>query len=1001
MSNQHRRPTSSFQLHEDSYEPSWSQQFSHSTRTFRQTDDYLNDVYPKRPNSQTYLDKIREKKRNTVLSDPTVWAKETRDLLKKDMSIPLPRKIKRRNVGGIPTNTIGRRIKGNLYKQAPILPKENQLNPALPLPPIAESELDKGLINLINRKLVPSFIDLSPLVNNDENSPITASQAVLNPYHYQLVKKNVQTEDTANSHLYRMESGPPSPEREIPYTTRSNPTTRKKEPSIVPFGNQKIYNLKSKDATVYMPKNYIQQPIDSVLDPTEEQRINSLLEATNDRKKQQYLRTYIDLMDEYSLHHVIIRHGSLLDNTPEYLSFYRTYQYNWSRIYSVLSLLEKLLRDFTVPLAYVDGKKVVFLAERTIDPNNRQLIDCLVNAENVIPYIKLPDVKFMGRNGQNNAATCIQRIWKGYIQRKRFSRLKYEHKMATRIQFWWFLRVRLFRTKEKIQKIIHDEEFKWKSKMDEFKKNWDTIKKSKRTIIHINSLTYDESVRTTTPKFKSSQNSQLFRILDLLDPNVEVVYVTSEPLDSDVLSYVCKLLEFGGVEEPMRRLKVITPESNDKYPDSTSLSSLVYYSQRTMRHLRTLVMGKTAYLVPGQLGKDDLRLAIKLQLPILGSDPVNSTIYGTKSGSKRIFAQAEVNMPFGIYDIYEEEDLISNLSRKLMEYPQYSRWIIKIDNEYGGRGLAFLDVNKLSSLKEKRRNEPMFAERLRANLAEELGEYMPERLNIVSKHVYPQWPDFLKALKDCGGGVIEAVPNKIIGSPSVNLFIEPNGEVNILSVQEQLVNSQYCTMSCSFPHYSAPYDALREASFSVGRVCHSKKIFGYVTIDFVIFVDEKDCARMWAVDLKLRLTDNALSHRMFELITKSRFDKDSGQSLSSEGLESEINNRSYIYSGMMRNPAISSWHHSSFFSDCRVNGFSLDGYGKFGVIFQQVDSLLRGQLGVLCIGKTARETSTLFCNLVNYLISLIPKEDRLPIGYDSNLKILEEIVSNLVHGSNE
>nr|CAG4711615.1 unnamed protein product [Naegleria fowleri] len=648
-----------------------------------------------------------------------------------------------------------------------------------------------------------------------------------------------------------------------------------------------------------------------------------------------------------------------------------------------------------VPLAYVDGKKVVFLAEKTVDPTNQQLIDCLVNSETVIPYIHLPDVKFLGRNGPNLAATAIQRVWRGYSQRNKFKELKRQHHMASIIQRWWFLRTRLFRTKERIQKLLYDEEFKWKSKMEEFKKNWDTIKKAKRTIVHINSLSYDESVRKTFPKFKSHQNSQLFRLLDLLDPNVDIIFIASYHIDSDALSYVVKLLEYYGVEEPMKRVKFVTPENSDKFQENLSLSTLVYYSQRTLKHIKTLVMGKVAFIVPGHIGKDDLRLAIKLQLPILGPDPLNSTIYGTKSGSKRIFSQADVNTPIGIYDIYEEEDLISNLTKKILEYPNFNRWLIKIDTEMSGRGLAYLETSSVHAVKEKRKNEPLFTDRVRTKILEELSEYMPERINLVSKYVYPKWMDFITSLKNSGGGVIEAVPNKIIGSPTVNLYIEPNGEIQILSVQEQLLSPQYCAQGCAFPQYSAPYEALREASLSVGNVCYSKKIMGYLSIDYVIFLDEKESARMWAVDLKLRLTDNSLMHRVFELVTNSQFDMNRGIMVrkdhdSTNGL-TEVK-RSYIYSGIMRNPSISTWHHSSFFNDCRMNGHSLDCVGQFGVVFQQVDSLLRGQLGELCIGKNSEEAISFFTSLVEFISNMTNDEDHgLPFGYESNLCNVEAL----------
>lgn len=67
------------------------------------------------------------------------------------------------------------------------------------------------------------------------------------------------------------------------------------------------------------------------------------------------------------------------------------------------------------------------------------------------------------------------------------------------------------------------------------------------------------------------------------------------------------------------------------------------------------MMGKEeVYLVPGIQNKEDFRLALKLQVPVLGADPAKSIIYRTKSGCRRIFAAADVNTAPGVYDIQNE-----------------------------------------------------------------------------------------------------------------------------------------------------------------------------------------------------------------------------------------------------------------------------------------------------------------------------------------------------------
>lgn len=56
-------------------------------------------------------------------------------------------------------------------------------------------------------------------------------------------------------------------------------------------------------------------------------------------------RGYNELMDVYSLHQLMIRKGTLLEQTPEFISFKRTYIARWGSIAYVLHLLEKLMSD--------------------------------------------------------------------------------------------------------------------------------------------------------------------------------------------------------------------------------------------------------------------------------------------------------------------------------------------------------------------------------------------------------------------------------------------------------------------------------------------------------------------------------------------------------------------------------------------------------------------------------------------------------------------------------
>jgi len=80
-------------------------------------------------------------------------------------------------------------------------------------------------------------------------------------------------------------------------------------------------------------------------------------------KFDQQARSYNELMDVFSLHQFIIRKGKVLDQTPEFISFKRTYIAQWGSVSYIIHLLEKFLATYQVDLAYIDGKQLVSLAE--------------------------------------------------------------------------------------------------------------------------------------------------------------------------------------------------------------------------------------------------------------------------------------------------------------------------------------------------------------------------------------------------------------------------------------------------------------------------------------------------------------------------------------------------------------------------------------------------------------------------------------------------------------
>lgn len=154
---------------------------------------------------------------------------------------------------------------------------------------------------------------------------------------------------------------------------------------------------------------------------------------------EQNARDYNELMDEYSLHQLIIRRGVLLDTTPEFNSFKRTFLQKWGQISYILMLVEKLLKNADIEMAYIDGRKIAQLCYTTeIDlsskPSEEDLFNCITNKDEVAQRIKVPSLMYKGHSGPVLAATNIQKNWRMHKARVAYTYLRFLISKATKIQ---------------------------------------------------------------------------------------------------------------------------------------------------------------------------------------------------------------------------------------------------------------------------------------------------------------------------------------------------------------------------------------------------------------------------------------------------------------------------------------------------------------------------------------------------------------------------------------
>ena len=366
------------------------------------------------------------------------------------------------------------------------------------------------------------------------------------------------------------------------------------------------------------------------------------------------------------------------------------------------------------------------------------------------------------------------------------------------------------------------------------------IKNKKRLEIHISSLSIDELRRLTMDKFLVRQNIQLSRIFSIQDPNIDILYISAFEMTPEVIGYYTKILELGNIQDVNSRLTFLSPDTSIHIPTHVSTTKALLYSPSVIKTIKNMVKHKEAYIIPGVMSKDEVELSVLLKIPVLGGDPYKSSLYSTKSGSKRILNAAEVPIPIGTSDIYDEKELMATLTRLIASNLYVDIWIFKIDNEFGGRGHAALDISSSKLIKHLRKAGEELSEETQEDLYNYLSAILPKKIRIAMPSIYPSWRDYLKEFTRVGG-VIEASPscsqNKMQGV-KVSFCIYPDGNITLLGAYDKLESRKYISGGFLFPQTSLPNMNLQMLGVSIGNILYEKDIIGHVSVDIVAFPDE-------------------------------------------------------------------------------------------------------------------------------------------------------------------
>ncbi|NXM14736.1 IQCH protein, partial [Ploceus nigricollis] len=674
--------------------------------------------------------------------------------------------------------------------------------------------------------------------------------------------------------------------------------------------------------------------------------------------------------------------------TPGVLALQHPHHSSRGSIVGFLEPTEKLLKDHSVPLATINGQKLAQIAsdlDFKENPTKSDILSVMKNHSAVEKLLNRAGQSCRGRGGSAGAAAGIPR-WcpspvPGSGQQQQWA--------AGVISSSWRSWNHLARLRSALREARHRHLENFYSRAKHLAANWNRIRTSRRTIIHIPSLGYSQHIREHIPDLALQQNLQMGRLCDILDANVDVIYICPLALSEELLQYYNKLLGLqaavrSGNPEDMAdlqdRFKILTPEAINSFPGHhMCLATVLKYSPRTMQRLQVLLQGRVAYMVGGVPHLDDLAVADQLQVPLLGSEPAVAQLYSTKSGSKRIFASAGVPTPPGEWDIHSREQLLRALSQLILDNLEVQRWLFKVDAERGGDGTAFCDV--ISHLecypwiqRERQGHSPeVWSESQARELAlvkisQELPGLLAQHVQPVNEKRFPTWEKFLQTFLT-QGGVIEAFPSSgSVTNLTVDLLIEPTGEVTLLSSGDQLhAEGPLRSSGTTIPQRSVDPEVLKALCLKIGEACKSRGVLGYFSVDFVAFTHPQTREQqVWATDLDLCYSDQLALSQLLAYLTDGNLDcgssilqaplgakESKSQQVQHEGTKPPAPSSPWcaVASSQLRHSSLSGISYNLLLHMCKAHGIGFDLQEKQGTVFVLYEDQKRHSLGMITIGE--------------------------------------------------
>ncbi len=465
------------------------------------------------------------------------------------------------------------------------------------------------------------------------------------------------------------------------------------------------------------------------------------------------------------------------------------------------------------------------------------------------------------------------------------------------------------------------------------------IESGPRDVVVIPSLSLDGFQLAAIPGINHYEERMLFTLGLLRHPRARLVYVTSTPLQPSVVDYFLALI--GGIPTAHARERLTLFSCHDATP--RGLTEKILERPRLIERIRSSIDPARAHMSCFTVSPRERTLAVELGIPLYGVDP-DLLPLGTKSGSREVFREAGVPMAPGAENLYRPKEIAEAVASLWEEHPQTRRFIVKLNEGFSGEGNAVLPLGRgMARVAPGRAPHRARVEAAHAAMEKSLRFIGPTET----------WTRFASQMESVGGVVEVLLEGKNKKSPSVQLRINPRGDLEPMSTHDQLLGGRdgQTYVGCIFPAAAEYRSAIQSDALRVGKLLVKKGCVGRVAVDFVTIQNDAGEWERYAIEINLRMTGTTHPLMTMKLLNDGEYHPDEGVYLTRRKEP-----RFYISSDNMSSPRYRGLLAEDLLDLAAMHQLHYRPWQETGVVFHLLGALSQyGKVGVTAIGASPEE----------------------------------------------